>query len=95
MDELLKQLNPAQIAILGIVVAGVTELYSRAAAKDYRAVGKIVVAVVTGAAIVLSWRLPLVTAIAIGFVAPGGISILGSIGRKSAAEPSSLTAKAN
>lgn len=88
--DLLTALSPMQLAVLSTVVAGVVELYSRAVARDFRVVGKIAVALIAGTLIGLSYGLDLVTSLAVGFVVPGGISIIGHFGNKSQATRSSL-----
>lgn len=93
MEEILTVLNPAQLVTLGVISVGVTELYGRAAAKDWYVVGKIVVAVLTGTLIGLSFGLEFVSALAIGFAPSGGMAVIGSVGNKSRAAPSDLTAK--
>lgn len=90
--DLLTTLNATQLAVLGTVVAGVVELYSRVVAKDFRVVGKIVVALVAGTLIGVNYGLDFATAVAVGFIAPGGISILGHFGNKSTPAPSSIVA---
>lgn len=91
--EIIKVLNPAQIAILATIGVGVTELYGRIMAKDWFVVGKILVAVLTVTLICLSWGIGLVASLAIGFLPSGGLTVVGSVGNKSKPAPSELRVK--
>lgn len=87
-------LTALQVTILVTVVAGVTELYNRAISRDFKTVGKIAIAVLTGTLIGLNYGLDLVSSMAVGFVAPGAMTVIGSFGNKSEATPRTVTGKA-
>lgn len=93
--DLLQQLNLSgvQMAILVTVVAGVTELYGRLIAKDFKTAGRIGVAVITGMLIGLQYGLDVPGGLAAGFVAPGAIAVLSRFGNKSEPTPQTLTGK--
>lgn len=93
--DILEGLNVTglQISMLITIVAGVTELYARVIARDWKTVGKIVVAVVTATLIGLDFGLEFVQALAVGFIPSGTLTVLGKFGNKSEATPTTVTGK--
>lgn len=85
-----------QFALLGLAIAGSTELISRIRAKDLWVVATIVTAAIIGGLFGafhyypdLDW----VEGVVAGLAASGGIKVLGSVGNKSTPAPSTLTEK--
>lgn len=85
-----------QYVLLAAVIAGVTEMLSRARAKDWWVVGTIVSAGLVGG--VFGYfgigNLPdIATGVAAGFGASGALKAVSSVGRKSEPAPSTLLTK--
>lgn len=84
-----------QYVLLAAVIAGVTELLSRARAKDWWTVATIATAATIGG--VFGYfaleGLTVVTGIAAGFGASGALKLVGSVGNKSTPQPSSVLSK--
>ena len=84
-----------QYVLLTAVIAGVTELLSRARAKDWWTVATIATAATIGG--VFGYfaleGLTVVTGIAAGFGASGALKLAGSVGKKSEPHPSSVLSK--
>ena len=84
-----------QYVLLAAVIAGVTELLSRARAKDWWTVATIATAATIGG--VFGYfaleGLTVVTGIAAGFGASGALKVVGSVGNKSTPQPSSVLNK--
>lgn len=84
-----------QYVLLAAVIAGVTELFNRARAKDWWVVATIATSALIGG--VFGYfaleGLTVVTGIAAGFGASGAIKLVGSVGRKSEPEPSTVLNK--
>lgn len=89
----LAQFNAVQLAALGAVIAGITELISRLRAKDWWVALTIVSAALVGALLALYYHIDVVTGIVAGFGTSGSMSVLGSIGRKSTPSPSEPVTK--
>lgn len=83
-------LNIVQYVLLLTVIAGITELISRVRAKDYWVALTIVVAALTGLVFGIFGieGLNPVQGLAVGFAAPGALTALGMIGKKSTPAPS-------
>lgn len=83
-------LNIVQYVLLLTVIAGITELISRVRAKDYWVALTIVVAALTGLVFGIFGieGLNPVQGLAVGFAAPGTLTALGMIGKKSTPTPS-------
>ena len=84
-----------QYVLLAAVIAGVTELFNRARAKDWWVVATIATAAVIGG--VFGYfeleGLTVVTGIAAGFGASGALKLVGSVGNKSTPQPSTVLNK--
>lgn len=84
-----------QYVLLAAVIAGATELLSRARAKDWWTVATIATAATIGG--VFGYfaleGLTVVTGIAAGFGASGALKLVGSVGNKSTPHPSSVLNK--
>lgn len=89
-------LNIVQYVLLLTVIAGITELISRVRAKDYWVALTIVVAALTGLVFGIFGieGLNPVQGLAVGFAAPGALTALGMIGKKSTPTPSDPLTKA-
>lgn len=88
-------LNPVQYVLLLTVIAGITELITRLRAKDYWVALTIVVSALTGlifGVLGIEYLTP-VTGLAVGFAAPGALTALGMLGKKSVAAPSDALVK--
>lgn len=92
---MLPQLDLTQYILLLTVIAGVTELIARLRAKDLWAALTITSAAVVGLLFGIFGveSLTPITGLAVGFAAPGAISVLGSFGKKSTPAPSDAIAK--
>ena len=81
-----------QYVLLAAVIAGVTELFNRARAKDWWVVATIATSALIGG--VFGYfnleGLTVVTGIAAGFGASGALKLVGSVGRKSDPQPSTV-----
>lgn len=85
-----------QYVLLAAVIAGITELLSRARAKDWWVVGTIATAGVVGGLfgyLGIGGLTDVATGIAAGFGASGALKAVSSVGRKSEAQPSALITK--
>jgi len=79
--------------LLGLIIAGITELINRVRAKDYWVVATIVTAVVVGALFGAFHYYPdldMVEGITAGFAACGAIKVVGAVGNKSTPAPSKV-----
>lgn len=90
MDVEIVSMSATQIALLGAVIAGATELLTRLRAKDYWAAATIVSAAVIGGLLGIYWGIDFVSGIAAGLGVSGTIATIGSFGRKSEARPSTV-----
>lgn len=83
--------------LLAAVIAGVTELISRARAKDWWVVATIATSALIGG--VFGYfnveGLTIVTGIAAGFGASGALKAVSSVGKKSEPAPSTLVTKSH
>lgn len=85
-----------QYVLLAAVIAGVTELFNRARAKDWWVVGSIATAGVIGGVFGffgIGGLVDVATGVAAGFGASGALKAVSSVGRKSEPAPSTLTNK--
>lgn len=85
-----------QYVLLAAVIAGVTELFSRARASDWWVVATILTSGAVGAVFghfEIGGLPDLATGIAAGFGASGALKAVASVGRKSDPAPSTLTSK--
>lgn len=85
-----------QYVLLATVIAGVTEMFSRARAKDWWVVATILTSGAVGGVFGFFniGLLPdVATGIAAGFGASGALKAVASVGRKSEPAPSTLTNK--
>lgn len=89
MDVL--QLSAAQVALLGAVVVGATELISRLRAKDYWVAITIFTSAVIGGLVGAYYRVDFLSGVAVGLAASGAIKTLSSFGQKSVPAPSADT----
>lgn len=89
------ELNVVQYVMLLTVIAGITELITRLRAKDYWVAVTIVAAALTGLVFGLFGLegLSPVQGLAVGFAAPGALTALGMIGKKTEAHPSDPVVK--
>lgn len=90
------ELNVIQYVMLLTVIAGITELITRLRARDYWVAVTIVAAAITGLVFGLFGLegLTPVQGLAVGFAAPGALTALGMIGKKSTPAPSDPITKA-
>lgn len=82
-----------QYVLLGAVIAGVTELITRLRARDYWTAATIAISAIIGGLFGyfgIEGLPSTIHGIAAGFGASGAISVLGSLGNKSHAQPSSV-----
>lgn len=86
----LTQFNAEQLAVLGAVIVGITELISRLRAKDYWVAATIVCAAVVGALVAVYYDLDALTGVVAAFGASGVLRTLGSVGNKSTPAPSTV-----
>lgn len=86
-----------QYVLLAAVIAGVTELINRLRAKDYWVALTISTAAVIGGLFGVFGveGLSIITGIAAGFGASGGLTALGIVGKKSMPTPSDALARSN
>jgi hypothetical protein len=89
----LAQLNPAQLALLGAVIVGITELLNRLRAQDYWVVATITCSAVVGGFVGLYYGVDFITGLVAGLAASGTLKTLSSFGNKSVPEPSSVINK--
>lgn len=89
--EQLTQLDAAQLAVLGAVVAGATELITRLRAKDYWVAATITTSALLGGLIGAYYEVAFVIGVTAGLGASGVIKALSAFGNKSTPTPSSLT----
>lgn len=90
-------IDPVALAVIGAVIAGITELFSRLRARDFWVAGTIAMAAVVGLIFGLTGYFPNVDAVEgtiAGFATSGAITVVGSLGRKSTPQPSTLTERA-
>lgn len=87
MEEL-AQLNAAQLALLGAVIAGATELITRLRAKDLWVAVTIVTSAVLGGLIGAYYGVDFVSGIAAGLGVSGTIKTISALGQKSTPAPS-------
>lgn len=87
----------SQYVLLGLLLAGITELISRVRATDWWVVGTIVSCVVVGGLCGLLERFgvpSIEVGILVGFGTSGAFKLASVVGNKSTPAPSSLTEKA-
>ncbi len=87
-----------QYVLLAAVIAGVTELFSRARAKDWWVVATILTSGLVGAVFghfEIGGLTDIATGIAAGFGASGALKAVSVIGRKSEPAPSTVLTKSN
>lgn len=89
----LTQFNAAQIALLGAIIVGVTELITRLRGKDYWVAATIVCAAIVGGLLGLYYHVDFVSGIAAGFGASGAIKTLSAFGNKTTVAPSKVLEK--
>lgn len=85
-----------QYVLLAAVIAGITELFNRARAKDWWVVGSIATAGLVGGLFGyfgIGGLTDVATGIAAGFGASGALKAVSSVGRKSEPSPSTLLTK--
>lgn len=85
-----------QYILLAAVIAGVTELFSRARASDWWVVATIITSGIVGAVFGhfgIGGLPDIATGIAAGFGASGALKAVSSVGRKSEATPSTVLTK--
>lgn len=83
----LMTLNAGQLAVLGAVVAGATELITRLRGRDLWVAATIVTSAVIGGLVSMYYGLDFLTGIVAGLGTSGVITTVGSFGNKSAATP--------
>lgn len=86
-------LNPAQLALLGVVIVGATELLNRLRAKDFWVVATIVSSAVIGSLIGLYYGVDPISGLVAGLGASGTLKTLGAVGNKSEPAPSTVITK--
>ena len=87
----------SEYVLLGLLLAGITELLNRLRAKDYWVAASIVTCVTVGAicgALKLFGVPSTEVGILVGFGTSGALKAIGSVGQKSTPAPSNLTTKA-
>ena len=82
--------NAEQLAVLGAIIIGITELISRLRAKDFWVVATISCAAVVGGLVAVYYNLDFLTGVVAGFGACGALKAVGSIGNKSTPTPSKV-----
>lgn len=85
-----------QYVLLAAVIAGITELLSRARAKDWWVVGTIATAGIIGGLFgyfEIGGLTDVATGVAAGFGASGALKAVSSVGNKSQPQPSALITK--
>lgn len=91
--EQLNQLDPGQLALLGAVIAGATELITRLRAKDYWVVVTILTSALLGGAIGVYYSVDFLIGVSAGLGMSGVIKTLSAFGNKTTPAPSSAVEK--
>lgn len=89
----LLQFSPAQLALLGAIIVGITELISRLRAKDKWVAATITCSALVGGLLALYYKVDFVSGLAAGFGASGFVKTISAFGNKSTAAPSDLVVK--
>lgn len=84
------QLSGTQLALLGTLIIGVTELLNRLRAKDFWVVTSIVTAALVGGLLALYYKVDFVSGLAAGLSASGVLKSLSIFGNKSTPAPSEV-----
>lgn len=87
----LVQLTATQIALLGLIIAGITELFNRLRGKDYWVAASIVTSAIVGGFIGMFYGIDFVSGMGAGLTASGFLKTISVVGRKSEPTPSTLT----
>ena len=86
-------LTVTQIALLGFLVAGATELISRIRAYDWWVATTILTSAILGGLIGMHYGVDFLDGITVGLAASGAIRLVGSFGRSSTPSPSNVVAQ--
>lgn len=88
MESELLQLSAGELALLGAVIAGATELITRLRAKDYWVVATILTSAVIGGLVGSQYDIDFLAGVAAGLGVSGTIKTLSVFGNKSTPKPS-------
>lgn len=87
------KLDAEQLALLGLLIAGINELVKRARAKDWWVVATIATSGLIGGFVAMSWNLAFVAGVGAGFALSGFITVVSAFGNKSTPTKSEVLVK--